>query len=81
VEAGAYEGVDLIPRKIYEVLPDAEAEALGQFRVVDESGEDYLFPAGYFRMVALPPGVHRLFRVQRAAPRSGPRSVARDRRP
>jgi hypothetical protein len=48
---------------------------------VDESGEDYLFPAAYFRIVALPPGVHRLFRVRRAAPRSRPRSAARDRRP
>ena len=31
--------------KIYQVLPDADAEEYGQVRVVDESGEDYLFPS------------------------------------
>ena len=35
-------------RKIYELLPDAEAEQLGQFRIVDESGEDYLYPSSIF---------------------------------
>jgi hypothetical protein len=35
-------------RKLYQVLPDAEAEAHDQLRVVDESGEDYLYPAGFF---------------------------------
>jgi hypothetical protein len=34
--------------KIYEVLPDAEGERLGFIRVIDESGEDYLFPKDYF---------------------------------
>ena len=34
--------------KIYEVLPDAEGERLGFVRVIDESGEDYLFPEDYF---------------------------------
>jgi hypothetical protein len=38
----------LEPRKLYQVLPDAEAKAHGQLRVVDESGEDYLFPASLF---------------------------------
>lgn len=35
-------------RKIYEALPDSEAESVGQLRIVDESGEDYLYPAEYF---------------------------------
>ncbi len=35
-------------RKIYEVLPDAEAEKIEHIRVVDESGEDYLYPASCF---------------------------------
>jgi len=35
-------------RKIYEVLPDSEADKIKQIRVIDESGEDYLFPAEYF---------------------------------
>jgi len=35
-------------RKIYEVLPDSEADEIKQIRVIDESGEDYLFPVDYF---------------------------------
>jgi hypothetical protein len=35
-------------RKIYEVLPDAAAEKIELIRVVDESGEDYLYPAACF---------------------------------
>jgi hypothetical protein len=62
VAAGAYEGVDLIPRKVYEVWPDAEAESRGQLRVVDESGEDYLFPAKYFQLLTLPAGAQQVFR-------------------
>ncbi len=40
--------------KIYRVLPDKEAERDGDLRIVDESGEDYLYPAGYFIPVAVP---------------------------
>ncbi|MDO8464732.1 MAG: hypothetical protein Q7S46_05700 [Gallionella sp.] len=35
-------------RKIYRVLPDKDAQADGDLRIVDESGEDYLFSADYF---------------------------------
>jgi hypothetical protein len=35
-------------RKIYEVLADAEAAAHGLIRVIDESGEDYLYPKTFF---------------------------------
>ena len=38
----------LEPRKLYEVLPDSAAKALGQTRIIDESGEDYLYPAALF---------------------------------
>ena len=41
-------------RKIYEVLEDSVAERHGQIRVIDESGEDYLFPATRFIAVELP---------------------------
>jgi len=44
---------DLETRKIYESLSDPEAEADGYFRVIDESGEDYLYPAAYFVAVTL----------------------------
>lgn len=41
-------------RKIYEVLPDADASKHNQLRVVDESGEDYLFPGSLFIPIELP---------------------------
>ena len=69
VDAGEYDNVDLVRRKVYEVWPDPDAELHGQIRVVDESGEDYLFPAEYFQMVTLPPGAGRLFRRSPARPR------------
>lgn len=46
--------VALEPRKIYVALPDPTAAKQGLIRVVDESGEDYLFPATYFVPVRLP---------------------------
>jgi len=46
-------------RKLYQVIPDREAAKLGQLRVIDESGEDYLYPASFFAVVKLPPGIRR----------------------
>ena len=45
---------DLDVRKVYRVLPDKDAAATGYVRVIDESGEDYLYPADYFVFVELP---------------------------
>jgi hypothetical protein len=45
---------DLEKRKIYQVLSDEEAEKEGYLRVIDESGEDYLYPHAYFIAVQLP---------------------------
>lgn len=45
--------------KIYRVVPDAEAEKDGDLRVLDESGEDYLYPGGYFVVVDLSQEVAR----------------------
>ena len=50
---------DLIVRKVYQVLPDEKAEKQGLLRVIDESGEDYLYPATYFFFVDLPQKVER----------------------
>jgi hypothetical protein len=36
-------------RKLYVTIPDAEAEKLGMIRIIDESGEDYLYPKSRFR--------------------------------
>jgi len=44
----------LEPRKIYEWLPDPDAEKHGQLRIIDESGEDYLYPKTYFVSIELP---------------------------
>ncbi|HEY0016070.1 MAG TPA: hypothetical protein VGC13_07110 [Longimicrobium sp.] len=41
--------LDLALHRRYEVLPDPSAERSGWIRVVDETGEDYLYPAKYFR--------------------------------
>ncbi len=41
-------------RKIYRALPDADAAREGDIRVIDESGEAYLFPAKFFIVVELP---------------------------
>ncbi len=46
--------------KLYRVLPDPQAEQDGDVRVIDESGEDYLFPANYFVQVELPRQTIRL---------------------
>lgn len=43
--------------KIYRILPDRDAEADGDLRVVDESGEDYLYPADFFVLIELPQAV------------------------
>ncbi len=45
---------DLHLRKVYRVLPDARAFREGYLRVVDESGEDYLYPESYFVPIRLP---------------------------
>lgn len=52
-------------RKLYEVIPDPRASKLHLVRIVDESGEDYLYPEDYFVAVKLPQSVGRA--VLRAA--------------
>ncbi|MGO8751799.1 MAG: hypothetical protein ACLQNE_38140 [Thermoguttaceae bacterium] len=44
---------DLDLRKVYQVLPDRKASRDGYIRIVDESGEDYLYPESYFVPVSL----------------------------
>jgi hypothetical protein len=46
-------------RKIYVALRDAAAEKHGLVRVVDESGQDYLYPKAFFRAIALPQSVKK----------------------
>jgi hypothetical protein len=78
VEDGGLE--DLEARKLYQVLPDREAAREGYIRVVDESGEDYIYPSDLFVPVRLPAAVIRRLRdAARTKTRSGQRSVARAR--
>jgi hypothetical protein len=57
--------VSLERRKLYVTMPDAEAATHGQLRVIDESGEDYLYPQEFFVAVELPQSLRR--RVLQAA--------------
>ena len=43
--------VSLIPRKIYKVIPDEQAEQDDFIRITDESGEDYLYHVSHFVLV------------------------------
>jgi hypothetical protein len=45
--------------KIYQVIPDEDAANEGDMRVIDESGEDYLYPAEWFVLVELPEAVEQ----------------------
>ena len=45
---------DLETRKIYQFVPDKTSAADGYIRVIDESGEDYLYPQDYFVPIELP---------------------------
>ena len=49
----------LTTRKIYQVLPDESAAKSNYIRVIDNEGEDYLYPSDYFISVNLSPEVER----------------------
>lgn len=51
--------VSLELRKIYQALPDPDAAKHRQLRVIDESGDDYLYPASYFAPIELPAPVRK----------------------
>jgi len=54
---------DLEKRKIYQILPDDEAAKEGYLRIIDESGQDYLYPQSYFILVKLPREAQDALRV------------------
>lgn len=60
IENSAYPA-SLELRKIYQRLPDPRAEEDGLIRVIDESGEDYLYPTRYFVPIQVPEAVERSF--------------------
>lgn len=52
---------DLKVRTVYQVLPDESAARSNYWRIIDETGEDYLYPAGYFMPIELPNEMKQLF--------------------
>ena len=46
-------------RRLYQAIPDETAAKVRQVRVIDESGEDYLYPENYFAAVQLPQAAER----------------------
>jgi len=73
-------GASLELHKLYRVVPDKTAETQGLIRIVDESGEDYLYPKEYFREVVLPASVQTAV-TRRVAPQTHRRAIqARGRR-
>jgi len=55
--------VSLELHKVYRVLPDEDAERDGDLRVIDESGEDYLYPADYFLLVEFSQTIRRALQM------------------
>jgi len=55
--------VSLERRKIYRVIDDAAASVDNLLRVVDESGEDYLYPSSFFVPIRLPNAVREEFKL------------------
>jgi hypothetical protein len=59
IHNGEYAGT-LELRKVYEVLDDPSAEKRNYMRIIDESGEDYLYPRAWFVPVTVPENVEQL---------------------
>ena len=68
INSGSYKA-SLEPRKVYRVIPDATAEAKGLLRVIDDSGEDYLFPARLFVPIEVPDKAEPVFAAEASAAR------------
>lgn len=47
-------------RKLYRRIPDKSSEQHGLIRIIDESGEDYLYPSRYFTSIPIPQRIRRL---------------------
>jgi hypothetical protein len=56
-------GASLEVRKLYPVVDDPDAATNDLIRVIDESGEDYVYPANLFRTLTLPSEIQRALRL------------------
>jgi hypothetical protein len=61
----------LTPRMVYQILPDESAARSNYVRVVDNEGEDYLYPADYFIFIELPREVEQALFVENLHPAVG----------
>jgi len=71
--------VSLEPGKIYQVLPDSFGTAHGYLRVIDDSGEDYLFESEHFFPIKLPPKLQKALKslsANKSLQRTRPRALA-----
>lgn len=59
--------VSLIPGKVYRIIPDETAAQDDLIRIVDESGEDYLYPKGLFAFVDFPKSIEKKLLALEAA--------------
>ena len=57
---------DLALGKVYQVLPDESAAKEDYLRVIDESGEDYLYPGNCFIPIALPQAAERALALSKS---------------
>jgi hypothetical protein len=63
VDPGEHE--DLQARRLYEALPDESAATSNYVRVIDDSGEDYLYPASHFLELDLPDTVRAVLAIRK----------------
>jgi hypothetical protein len=62
--------IDLTLHKVYRILPDEKGEKHGWIRIVDDTGEDYLYPARKFVPVQIPEEAERSFDLEVAQPQT-----------
>lgn len=58
---------DLVRGKVYLVLPDKSASRHNLVRIIDESGEDYLYPGAFFAPIVLPQAIKRALTISASA--------------
>jgi len=66
IDSGDYKA-SLIPGKVYKIPPDRRAASDDLVRIVDESGEDYLYHESHFALVDFPPAVKKKIRAMERA--------------
>jgi|ERR1043165_1447171 hypothetical protein len=79
LDSGDYEG-SLSVGKIYPVLPDAKAAEVNYVRIVDDTGEDYLFHRGHFAFLNLPKAIRTELKAAYAASASNGNSRRAERK-